>query len=209
VQYRQQSNLFKIGLFNQNKNNGIAKDYVEYLQHDSNFIAQNKLTKDLQNNYAEFQRIYVNQNKFTACFDFVESVFNSIIYVVIILMSCYLMINGKHLNVGTMTLLVSLSAMMSSSINSICGFAIKKIEYTRMSEIYRNFIEIDNIVCLGKMKIERIKSISYKNKNKTIILKNGNYSHDDNLINALSFNVDADAQVLINEINLQQLDYQA
>ncbi|GHU32810.1 hypothetical protein FACS1894166_06900 [Bacilli bacterium] len=173
VQYQQQSHLFKVGLSNQNKNNGIAKEYVDYLKKSTNCVSQDKLSKDLQSNYSEFQRIYMHQNKFTACFDFVEAIFNSVTYIVLVLMCCYMMINNKQLNIGTMTLLISLSVMMSNSINAICGFAIKKIEYARMSEIYKNFIEIDNIKSEGILKIINVKTIIYKNKDHEVILHNG------------------------------------
>ncbi|GHU48838.1 hypothetical protein FACS1894218_6790 [Bacilli bacterium] len=92
------------------------------------------------------------------------------------------MMNDHQMNIGTVTLLISLSIMMSGSINAICEFAIKRIEYVKMIEIYKNFIEIANIEKGGSMQIIEVKDISYKIKEQEIVLKNGGYLHDANIL---------------------------
>jgi ABC-type bacteriocin/lantibiotic exporter with double-glycine peptidase domain len=164
VRYQYRKDLMKIGIENQRVNNGISHNYVNYLKDQSNYVVQQNLNIELEQNYSDYQRIYLSQAKFNSGFNFCENLFQKIIYLTIIMLGCYLIIDHKTLNIGELTFLVSLISMAMSAINGICDFVVKGNEYTQMSEIYQNFITLENRSNKTGTKINQIKNIKIHGK---------------------------------------------
>lgn len=210
MQYHYRKRLFKIGLQNQKINNGISNAYIKYLKTQTNFIIQSEISSALQNNYHEFQKIYVDQSKFTSALDFLETMCTNILYIVLVMTGCYLIVNSQSINLGQLTFLISLSAMLSNAFNGICGFVIKRIEYQQMVEIYQSFISIDNVGGQGKLNVSKIKEIKLLDDKKTTLLVNGQrlsrFAH--HYIDTITLNSENNhKQLFINDINVEELDY--
>jgi ABC-type bacteriocin/lantibiotic exporter with double-glycine peptidase domain len=197
-------------LQNQKINNGISNAYIKYLKTQTNFVIKSEISFALQNNYHEFQKIYVDQTKFTSAIEFLETGCANLLYIVLVMTGCYLIVDSQSINLGQLTFLISLSAMMSNAFNGICGFVIKRIEYQQMVEIYQNFISIDNVAAQGNLNIGKITGIKLIGDKKTTCLTSGlklsRFAH--HYIDTITLKSEnSHKQLFINDINVKELDY--
>jgi hypothetical protein len=197
--------MIKIGLENQRINNSITHRYIDYLKTQHNCLLQKQLSLQLENNYAEFQRIYLAQAKFNGGFNFFEGMAHNFIYLILIMVGCYLIVEYQNINIGQLTLLISLVNMMSGSFNGICEFVIKRIEYLQMSEIYRNFIILGNCENKKVISLSNIESITFQEQK----LSSGKtYRPDNELINALVLN-EINPKLIINKVSANNFNLSA
>jgi ABC-type bacteriocin/lantibiotic exporter with double-glycine peptidase domain len=208
IQYNFKQKILSIAITNQNINNNICQNYIEYLTTQSNFLIQEKLNLGLKNNYEQFIKMYLKKTKFDACNSLVSEIIYSVIYFLVIVFSTFFIINNKNMNIGQLTLVIAILGMLHSSIDGMCDFIIKKIEFKTMSNIYENFVYIDKIECENNLiKIDNINSICLKNNDDIYEIENGNHV-DDNLINAIKFNDVENANLLINGIDIKNINLQ-
>jgi ABC-type bacteriocin/lantibiotic exporter with double-glycine peptidase domain len=201
----------KTTIENQNINNNITRDYIDYLQAQNNSVLESTLNNKLKTNYFEFLKIYSSKSKFDSGFEFFQNIIMNIIYIALILLACYLIVNNKGLNIGQITLLISLSAMLNTSINNICEFIIKRIEYKQMVGIYKDFINFANIENKGSIAIKDINKITYSNKKSTLNIKNGAdiSTHKNSILNLLTMNdFHNESKLSINDIDLRDFEYE-
>jgi hypothetical protein len=191
----------KIGLENQRINNSISREYVEYLKNQRNSLLQEYLDQRLGENYAEFQRIYLAQSKFNGGFNFCEGLVHNFIYIILIMVGCYLIIENQGINIGQLTFIISLVSMMSGAFNGVCGFVVKRIEYLQMSEIYENFIVLDNFDNKTGMTLSTIDSLNVNNKS---LLSGKTYSREH--IKTLLLENDEEHTFLINDVDIKHIN---
>jgi ABC-type bacteriocin/lantibiotic exporter with double-glycine peptidase domain len=183
-----------------------------YLKTQTNFAIKSEIKQALQSNYHEFQRIYIDQTKFISALEFLETIGVNILYMALVMVGCYLIVEKQTLNIGQLIFLISLSVMMSASFNNTCGFVIKQIEYKQMVEIYQNFINIGNATSNGTIVTTDIRSIKLISDGKETMLSNGQrfsrFAH--HYIDTITLDVENDhKQLLINDINVKELDYES
>jgi ABC-type bacteriocin/lantibiotic exporter with double-glycine peptidase domain len=210
IQFNFKTKVLKTTIANQNINNNITRDYIHYLKTQNNFICKQKLSKNLKTNYFEYLKIYAQKTKFDSQFDFFQSLLMNLVYMILVLLASYLIVEKSFINLGQLTLLISLSAMLNSSIGGICDFIIKRIEYRQMVEIYQNFINLANIKDTGTIKIDNIRSLQYHDKKINWSIKNGSriHKHKNVLLDALTKNNnEPDIQLLINGIDVNDINY--
>lgn len=211
VQYSFKSNIVKTTIENQNINNSITRDYISYLQTQNNSIVENALSNKLKTNYFEFLKIYSSKSKFDSGFEFFQNIIMNIIYTALVLLACYLIVNSKSLNIGQLTLLISLSSMLNTSINNICEFVIKRIEYKQMVGIYKDFINFANIENKGTIAVDDVKKIIYTNKKLILHIKNGMNitKHKRFILNLLTMNDSPnETKLSINGIDVKDFEYE-
>jgi hypothetical protein len=208
-QYNYRQKIVNIAINNQNINSNITKNLIDYLSQQNNYLINNNLIRDLQNNYQEFLNIYCKKTKFDSAYDFVNSTFTNIIFVAIIVIGAYLVINqSQQFNIGRLTFVISLLSMMHNATNGICDFIVKQITFKKMQEIYLGVVETSNVNNTGQTKIMQIQQIHYQLHNHKRCITNGEllnkqqYKIINNLINYRNNNI------YINEIPLDKIDYQ-
>jgi ABC-type bacteriocin/lantibiotic exporter with double-glycine peptidase domain len=212
IQFIFKTNIVKTTIANQNVNNTVTRDYIQYLQTQHNAILHDTLDRNLRGNYYEFLKIYSSKSKFDSGFEFFQNMIMNIIYISLVLLACYLIINKINLNIGQLILLISLSTMLNSSISNTCEFIIKRIEYKQMVEIYQNFISFSNIEHTGDVVINDVHKIVYKNKKLTFNIRNGSFikAHKQNILNLLTMNsTSSDMNLFINDIDIRNIQYDA
>jgi ABC-type bacteriocin/lantibiotic exporter with double-glycine peptidase domain len=205
VQYYYRKHMTKIGLENQRINNGISHRFIDYFRTQHNYLLKNELSHQLEQNYTDFQRIYLMQAKFNGAFNFFEGMVHNIIYLVLIMVGCYLIVEYQNINIGQLTFLISLVSMMSGAFNGICEFVTKRIEYVQMSAIYKNFIMLGNYESKGNNALDKIKEITFDGK---ALLSGHVYQQDQQLTNAL-FLEKTNGKLLINGVPIDSFDYKS
>jgi ABC-type bacteriocin/lantibiotic exporter with double-glycine peptidase domain len=172
---------------------------------------ENALSNKLKTNYFEFLKIYSSKSKFDSGFEFFQNIIMNIIYTALVLLACYLIVNSKSLNIGQLTLLISLSSMLNTSINNICEFVIKRIEYKQMVGIYKDFINFANIENKGTIAVDDVKKIIYTNKKLILHIKNGMNitKHKRFILNLLTMNDSPnETKLSINGIDVKDFEYE-
>jgi ABC-type bacteriocin/lantibiotic exporter with double-glycine peptidase domain len=194
----------KIGIENQRVNNSINHNYIDYLRDQCNSIVASELTSQLEQNYSNYQCIYLSQSKFNGAFNFAEGMAQKLIYLVLVMFGSYLIIEQKNLDLGQLIFLINLMVMMSGALNGICGFVVKKIEYVQMSEIYKNFISLENHENKCTTTISSVRTIKIDGKK----IKSGQILERTNeLVDALLLG-QSDIKLQINDVNIDMLSKQ-
>jgi ABC-type multidrug transport system fused ATPase/permease subunit len=192
----------KVGLENQRVNNSITHRYINYFKTQNNVLLQNELNKELEHNYVEFQRIYLGQAKFNGAFNFFEGIAHNFIYLLLIMIGCYLIVEYQNINIGQLTFLISLISMISGAFNGLCEFITKRIEYVQMSEIYKNFIMLGNRKTSQRLPLTKVKEISINNK---VLISGKEYEREIIKTLLLEENVD---KFYINETKVSNFEQQ-
>lgn len=205
IQYYYRKHMTKVGLENQRINNSISHRYIDYFKTQHNSILQKELNQQLEHNYVEFQRIYLMQAKFNSGFNFFEGITHNFIYLILIMIGCYLIVEYQNINIGQLTFLISLISMMSGGFNGICEFVTKRIEYTQMSEIYKNFITLGNYDDKGKTILDNIKTVAFNGKK---LLSGKTYAYQTQLMNSLVLEENTQ-NLLINDVQITNFDLQS
>jgi ABC-type bacteriocin/lantibiotic exporter with double-glycine peptidase domain len=203
IQYYYRKQMTKVGLENQKINSAISHRYIDYLRSPDNCLIQNQLNSELEQNYMQFQKIYLSQAKFNGAFNFFEGIIHNLIYLILIMIGCYLIVEYQSINIGQLTFLISLISMMSGAFNGLCEFVTKRIEYVQMSEIYKNFIMLENHPEIGQSKIDVINKISFNNK---ALLSGKTCKVNHEIINSLLLESETNNQLLINDIEIINID---
>lgn len=173
IQYNFKKKILSSAIVNQNINNDICRNYIDYFSlQKSNFLIRQKINNDLKNNYLHFMKLYSNKTKFENISFLIEDFMFSIIYFLTILVSTFLIINNKNMDIGKLTFLIAILAMSHNSIDGICNFIIKKVEFKTMSEIYESFIRVENEKNEGIL-INEINSLAIKTNEDVCEITNG------------------------------------
>jgi ABC-type bacteriocin/lantibiotic exporter with double-glycine peptidase domain len=196
--------MVKVGLENQRTNNSITHHYIDYFKTQNNYLIQNELSDKLEHNYTEFQRIYLSQVKFNGAFNFFEGMSHNFIYLLLIMVGCYLIVEFQNINIGELTFIISLIGMVSGAFNGLCGFMIKRIEYLQMSEIYKNFITLGNREIGKGIKIDKINKLKVNDK---VLYSGKEYKNGANIIKTLLLE-EKDSPLCLNETTINNFDLQ-
>jgi ABC-type bacteriocin/lantibiotic exporter with double-glycine peptidase domain len=202
IQYNFKNKILTTAIYNQNINNNICQEYIKYFESQKNSVIQNKLNEDLKRNYYQYMKLYIKKTKFDTTTSFINELLYNLIYFLIILISTFLIINNKNMNIGQLTFLVAISSMLHNSVEGLCDFVMKKIEFKAMSDIYDSFVRTSNEETNNKIIIEKINSIAIKIDNDFTELENGQHISKELINDELCNN----KTTLINNINIENID---
>lgn len=205
IQYQFKKKMISIAIINQNINNNISRDYIEYLPSQQNFLIKNKLNDELKNNYFQYTNLYVKKTRFESGNSFISECFYNIIYLFAVMFATFLIVNYKNMNIGQLTFLIAILGMSHTSIEGICDFVIKKIEFKTMHEIYDSFILLSNEEINNKLTIEKINSIIVKTKDELIELCNGQLI-DEEINKLIKCSSEDNDSLLINNVNINNIN---
>lgn len=205
VQYHFKNKILTTAISNQSINNNICKDYIEYFCSQKNNLIQNKLNIDLKRNYHQFIKLYIKKTRFDSTNYFISELFYNLIYFLIILISSFLIINNKNMNVGQLTFLVAIFSMFHNAIEGICDFVVKKVEFNTMNNIYDSIVRTSNEDINNKFIINKINSISLKINDDYTEIENGQYVKND-LINTITNISNNDKTLLVNNMSIDNIN---
>ncbi|MDR0985436.1 MAG: hypothetical protein LBL60_00625 [Mycoplasmataceae bacterium] len=142
IKYFNKKSILKVVINNQNINNNVTCLLIEYLSGST--IEKDKLFNQIKNNYFSFLNLQSKQTMFNGCFNFFNEIFHDFIYMIVVIVCTFLIINITSFNIGKLTLIISLIGMISTSSNNINSFFHKHIEYREMIKIYNKILYVGN-----------------------------------------------------------------
>ena len=209
IQYNFKRKILSLAITNQNINNNICREYIDYFSTQKNILLREKLSSNLKNNYNQFVKLYIKKTKFDGTSSFVSEIIYGVIYFLIILIASFLIINNKNMNIGQLTFLIAIIGMLHASTESICDFVIKKVEFGVMKEIYENLVMVGNLENESKLKVDKIHSLFSREKDEIVEIENGRIINKD-IYDLICGECNSNKSLLINNIdyqNINQIDW--
>lgn len=170
--------IFSKTLADQVDNNTLVSKYSDYLCSQRNARVENRISQGLHRNLNKINEISVKSVRFGSQQNLFLNTMMNFFYIAIVVLCSYFIIKQQGLDIGDVTLLISLYSLQASAISVVCAFPEKVYLFNKMKSIYLDFVSLSNYQDFGKKRIKEIENISWEDKS----IKNGSCLHDKKIL---------------------------